>query len=329
MTVDLTALIAANAKLQADTRAALTTKGYAAQATKVLQAMNPAPTPPPTVTRWWPDTAWPNLVPDLTKPDPNSAQLVKDLVAACPGGIFPDGVMSEGSNSIPVYHADASTPTAVVQTAYQGAVTIPYLPSFVPAGPPNDGSDHHLAVLRTDTGQIFEFQAFQVNANGGLFAHSYAVWNVRTSSLVPTATNGISVLPTVGGLITQAEAQAWHDHGTVPPHGVRIATPNTAPKNDPKYPPRWPAYSSDGGTPGGFPAGAWAALPPSVDLSTLDSCQTMVARMGMANGFWNGDSNTGGAASMFFESVSDGSAYPFTLTSLPAYILAQAVVLAP
>ncbi len=48
MGVDLTAVDAANTALQADTRAAKTTKAYAAAATAALHAMNtPAPTPPP------------------------------------------------------------------------------------------------------------------------------------------------------------------------------------------------------------------------------------------------------------------------------------------
>lgn len=245
------------------------------------------------------------------------------IVAACPQGIYPNGVNANGSNSVPVYHATVSTPTAGVKTPYQGTVTIPYLKGWTPAA-----GDGHFTVVRDDTGWICEFQDLRVAPDGSLSAHMFAQWNIHTSDVVPVAGNNVSILPTVGALILASEVAAYAAHGTVPPHAIRFAAPIGAPANDPLSPVRWPAFQSDGNTAGGLPSGARLWLPRAVPLAGLDPFQTMVARMCQEHGAWHGDSNGNTPAlSTFVEAVNDGCSYPLAVTALPLTVLAQMVVL--
>lgn len=315
---DLTALDAANAALLKDAKAAKTVKAYAAEATKALHAMQPPTPPPPAVTRWWPDTAWPNVpVPANPTVDPRSAEWIGLLVSKCPGGIYPNGQSADGAWSVPVYHAIAGTPWRAVEIRAQGGPTqsIPFLPTWKPAA-----GDGHFSV-RDDPGGICEFQGFSIASDVSLHAHSFAQWNTRTSNVVPTPANHVSVLPTVAGLVLASEVAAG-----VIPHALRVATPCSAPTAEGV---RWPAFYSDGQTAEGLPAGARLVLPRSVSLAGLDACQTMMAKACQGYGWYNGDSNGDNpACSTFFEAVIDGCSYPFPLTPLPVEWLAQMVVVA-
>ena len=264
--------------------------------------------------RWFTDASWPNTpVSQTPKIDPSSSSWIAMLVKACPNGVY----TNTNAGTTPVWYASATTPTATVTLAipYRGSqtVTVPYVAGSVAAPPP----DSHYAYLRVDTGLGGEFQDFTVAANGKLSAHSYAEWDAVLGDAVPTATDRISVLPTVAGLTRPYDF-------TTPSilHAARIAVPCASSSF------RWPAIQSDGNTPGGPPSGAHLILPRSVSLTGLDRWQTLQARQFQEYGAYIGDSNGGQAITAYAEATCDGSSYPMPFTNLPAAIVAKMQVVA-
>lgn len=247
--------------------------------------------------------------------DQNSVAYMKLLAGM---GIFWNGSpAASGGGSTPVYLADASTPIVniTVQRGGVGAVPLPYK-----AGWNTAGVDEHLAVLRTDTGAYWESQGFDNSNPANLKVYAVAQGNVITGQGVPTTTQNISVLPTVGGLIRPQFVGA----GVRIPFALRVAIPCSAPMPNGF---RAPAIYTDGGTTNGIPSGARLWLP-SVP-SGLDPFQTQVAvclnTYGMLVGDSNGDSPS---ISGYVQSTVDGSTYSLPLTSFPASVVAQMHVLA-
>jgi hypothetical protein len=290
----------------------------------------PPPPPPPSGNgdphgRWFPDSAWCNTpLPANPAIDPNSAKWINQIVAACPKGLYFNGVAAGGAWSVAVYHANASTPTARVTLdfAYPGTgnpwIDVPYQQGWQPT----PDSDAHLAVIRDDTGWQGEFQGFTINGPGSYHAHSFAQYNVINANPLPTDINRVADLPLLAGLVTPYDIS----QGVIR-HAIRAALPIGGTNQDHNQNPatgwRYPANQSDGWTNGGPPMGAQTFLDASASLSGLSPFLGMVGVALKSYGMFFGDSNEGQSLSGNVEAVCDGSTYGISIDTLPVSFLAK------
>jgi len=217
--------------------------------------------------------------------DPNSAAIVANLATGVYSAAYDYG--------IPVYNADASTPTYAVPCTggpcpVQDMVD-PLLASFVPS----PGSDGHLTVIDWSTGAEFDYWQYRWN-NG----HPQTTWgNIGTISGDgrDSASNGAGVNG-LSGLTRAFEIQ----QGFID-HAMNFSSSFTSALQ------RFPATDSDGtqSGPGSIPEGTRIQLDPGIDVDSLPGITTIervVARALQNYGAYCVD--TGGAAlALTFEDV--------------------------
>jgi hypothetical protein len=136
----------------------------------VTPAPAPGPTPPPTpppagITPWF-DPAGPLNTPlgSSRTVDPNSAAMMIPLVDSVTRRQF---VISSKHWSVPVYHANASTPkydVAITSMAYATRIHQVPIPDDALPDPEADG---HLGIIDDSTGCFFEFLGAVKSAGGG------------------------------------------------------------------------------------------------------------------------------------------------------------------
>lgn len=332
MTVDLSQVDAANRKLQADLSARVSTRVFGGAVTAALHAMNTAPAPTPTpvppaagsLTGPWflPSAAVNTPIPASLGVDPNSARWITALFNTPEvqrAGLY----MNAQAWTTTVYHANASTPTVVVDMSKDGVGYVdpsgarhfrpgcPYQPSFVPS----PDSDAHLTVicdvdlpaLGFKAGDALSFQGFDPVA---LTAHAMEVVNVLTGtggSSRPDA--GIADLPVPFGLILPRDI---HLDGTPIGHALRCDIPISVHSSGF----RSPANRSDGAAAGMIPSGALIRLDPALSVAGLSGFQLSLARTLQIYGTYVGDQ--GGSFAVYAECTADGTSYPAPLAGLPA-----------
>ena len=306
MTVDLTAMDAANKALQADPKAAASTKAYAQANTNTWHAAYP--TPPPAVDVWWTADSFVNTkIPANAPVDPNSGLWIGQLMASSKvTSMFTNGQASvQGGGSTTVYHTAASDPIVTVTLASpnpgQAKVISVQIPTDAVATP---DSDHHLTVIAPD-GSLMEMQGFVWTvANKTATANSAAYENVVTGTGASLTNNWVSDLPLCTGLIRVP------DVSVAPRHALRIGVPTIGSTW------RYPACRSDGGTAQGIPSGALVGYQRMPDVSSLDVYGKWVVESLFEFGGYIADGS--GAFSLYCDSTANPAvSYPFPLSSVP------------
>ncbi len=262
-----------------------------------------------------PTSPWNTPVPANPVLEANSAALIADLASSSPYGSHLD--VNITGYSMPLYWADASTPTFPVLVdwggpgwgttangGYNATATMP-----IPAGAtPDPQSDHHLLVIDKQRGIEWGCWNMQSGSSGwhaGLCATTDLTGTgVRTPQALAqhwydALGARASGFPLVAGLIRMEEVQAGHiDHALVIayPHMGNTYTPPASTASAPN-------------TPGGIPCGGRIQYDPSVNLDTLGLSPTgkMIMQALQTYGAYVGDMS--GAISLYAENSPAAQAY--------------------
>jgi hypothetical protein len=292
-------LEAADAAVQSSKTAAQVTKDMSAANLALWKATYVPPTPPPSSSNFWLSSAPLNQrIPANPAIDPNSTAILDVLFNAKLGNGGTVGGQGLYCNqpvwSFSLWLATAATPTVTVKltvgNSYLGltnSVVIPYDPSWTVTS----DTDSTLVVLRTDTGDYYEFESFDPST---MSAHSVAKYNVLTQTGAAIPNNWVGCMTSLFGVDTPADVAAG-----VITHGAKVITPcNSSTFFS-------PASHSDGGTSGGPQPGSQIQLDPSLTIAecesisgvTLTAYQQMKVVQAQNYGLWVGDS--GGAFACF------------------------------
>lgn len=321
MTVDLAAVDAANAKVQASTVSKVQ-KTYDQAVTDALHAMNPTP-PPATGQLWLAGSFLNTRVPASPTVHAQSAAWIKLVADNAPAGIWPNGQQYAGAGSPTVYDTSKATTTKALilnitdNPATPSPFTFPWNPSWVSG----TSGDRQLAIVNPMNGAGIEFQGFEdpdPSVGGPGHAWSAATFNVKTQVGASLPGNRVGNMPLLAGIVRPQDFAASEIA-----HALRCALAVCSSQAV------WPALVSDGKTPGGPPMGAHLWLPRAVSLAQfgIDKWQTMLAVA--LQEFGTRASDSGGGFSISLQSTADGvTTYPATINALPNALIRQMVVLA-
>lgn len=270
------------------------------------------PTP---ATRFWADR-----IPADAAYDPNSNAMVALIQQAADSQGF---LIAARKWSIPVYHADQTTPQNAVNLTSPWAplqllTGVPF-PTDTTASPDGDG---HLAIIDDTTNCEYDLYKATKNPDGSWTAGWATAFNMNQS-------NGWIDWPATGsgdaltaGLITPEEMNA----GTIR-HALKFSFPFTKAGG-----PVRPATASDGThtDPGAIPEGAHLQLDPNLDLATLNLSpwQTTIAQALQTYGMYLTD--TGGGVSIPAQEPNQNQTYPWgtdTYAYLPESLVSHLKVL--
>lgn len=257
MTVDLTALDAANKALQNSPTVAKATKDYGAAATAAIRALNGDTPPPPPGGLWQWDAARQPL-------DPNSASRIQAFqsYAVAKGCYFVAAVAWQ--------NAPAGTTAYTIPTSQAGGSLVAPIPLGTQPGCTNDRS---LAV-RDSFGKEYDL------GNANYSTASRQILSAAGGAYVPADSVGetgpganssnAAKFPLRSGPITPADIAA----GKIS-HALHCSFPNVGPA-----PNRYPSLATVGyPANSGLPLGSWLRLDPAIAVSSLglDSFQSIVA----------------------------------------------------
>jgi len=252
------------------------------------------------------DSPWNTPIPANPLLDPNSAALVADLASSSPWGPHLDVNVEDWS--VPVYWADASTPTFQVLahvggdgwTGTDGMEATGTMP-IPPGATPDPAGDAHMAVV--DRARGLEWGCWDMRLEGGRWVAGLCATadlsgaGVRppaTSARPWTAAHGARACgyPLLAGLIRVDEIEAGRiDHALV------IAYPHI--RSGWFTPPA--STGSARGSANGIPCGGRIQLDPALDLDALGLSRTgkIIARALQTYGAYVGDYS--GAIDLFAE----------------------------
>ncbi len=242
--------------------------------------------------------------------DPSSASMVQSLVTDANAQGF---IVASGRWTVPVYHADASTPrkTFNLTAGWAPARTMSGVPVPANASPDPDG-DGHMLIIDRSTGCEYDFWQAKKSSSG---AWSASWGNTLLTSGTGVYPKGLSARGSGfglgAGLIMASEiASGQINHALV--FSYRYTKSGG---------PVLPATESDGTTTSGtaIPEGARVQLDPSLDLDSLGLTpwQKTIARALQRYGMILAD--TGGGVSLYAQHPQSTSlTYPWGNESYPA-----------
>ena len=260
---------------------------------------------------------WNTPIPASPELEANSAQLVANFIASSPFGPHLD--VNIATFSVPLYWADASTPTYPVYASiggegWNGVPSTLAVP--IPAGAtPDPQTDHHMLVISPD--RTKEWGCYDMSYS----ASATPNWQANLCATADLTGTGVRTpapqanpwwmahgaracgFPLVAGLIRVEEIQAGRiDHALV------IAYPGIQPGH---FTPPASTPSAIGNAPGGVgvPCGGRFQFDPSVDVTTLglSRADTIVMRALQEYGAYVGDYS--GALTLYAENSAAAQAY--------------------